>query len=299
MSNKLNETIGGIFITFFLLILLCFLKISISNINSYSSPEDNECKTIDDYIDIKKTISVTENLDMLWNYQIDLRDLIINNGKLIMTCPSKYTKDSQLIIDGNLIASTNTPSSETNYYINDCHDNALYFIDTTLKLKNPTFNDYLILKQIWSSDSAFLYGYVVKQDISEAGFSIIDENKRVLAKIIKNNFKLTWSIDIIDYKHPAASLKLILLLISELSFNSSINNNDSISSNDLCNDTYMILNILFYIYLIISPPFGIYLIVRFFKQQEVVNTDTLNESIATQTVQQSHTSMVSNQNMLP
>ena len=61
----------------------------------------------------------------------------------------------------------------------------------------------------------------------------------------------------------------------------------------------MILNILFYIYLIISPPFGIYLIVRFFKQQEVVNTDTLNESIATQTVQQSHTSMVSNQNMLP
>ena len=48
------------------------------------------------------------------------------------------------------------------YYIIDCHNNPVYFINTTFKQNNPVFKDYNLKNQIWSSDSSIFYGYVVQ-----------------------------------------------------------------------------------------------------------------------------------------
>ena len=241
MANKVFQVIGGLFC--FICILISFwiiFSLYISN-NKFTYPDDLECRRVDQYTNVKKLFTISEDLKNIWNYKIDVNDLMQAKGHIQMSCPSYFYKDSQLIIDNNLIASTKSISKYvSSYHINDCHDSSIYFIDTTFRQSNPAFKDYFVIKQIWKSDSSIFYGYVVKKSIDEKGFTIIDENKNVLAKVSKKDFSLSWEIEIFDDKHPAANPSLILLIISKSYFDTA---RSTRSTNDLCNMFYVSLSV--------------------------------------------------------
>lgn len=293
MGNNVYQAIIGTFYLILILLFLILIKSYITKSNTYSYPDDLECKWLDQFMEIRNHISVTDNVDSIWNFQIDIDGLDKLNGKLQMTCPSFNTdsNDAQIIVDGNLILSSKVLDwnefnmSSQSYYITDCHDNPVYFINTTFKQNNPIFKDFNLKNQIWSSDSSIFYGYVVQEQNmkNQLDFDIIDENKNLLAKISKDTTKLKWNIDIIDIKHPAARPSLVLLLIAKLEFN---REDDTLhNSNDLCNDFYSYINIFYYVYLVISPIMLVFLVLSALKPDNIDDEIQNDPNVSSQNVQ--------------
>jgi len=266
-------------------LLICFtatffgIKTIIENTFTHSFPAEVECKNLNEFIDTKKKFSVTRNLLSLWNFKISMNDLPIDvKVELLMTCPSYY-QDAELVLGGDLISRT-VSSLFNYYYVEDCHRNQLFYVDELTYKKSPNIKDYYVYRRIMSPDAETVYGYVARKELLEPGFSIIDDNQKVIAKVFRNHFSITYEVDIYEEKHPVADPRLILLLIAKSAFNleNRINGkNEKIY--DLCNEVYDWFNIFYYILLIASPVLILYMMVATFFPR-LLNND--NQSMHSQ-----------------
>jgi len=267
MPNK-QEAIVYVSIWCIVLAILYFSEIIISRSNSYTYPTELECKTLGEYIDIKKGFSATYNILSIWNYKLYLNEV---KGKLQMVCPnnSKYLKDINLIVEGNILSRTSTSYISPGYYVNDCHNNHIFYVTPAYR-QDPKFKNIIIINEIWSGDSTSLYGYVSRKTSTEQGFSVVDDNQKVLAQVIKNEFSLLWEVKVFEVKHPAANPNLLLLMVSKFSFNSK-------TQIDICNTSYAYINT-FFIVLLVFLPLLIFYIIYSIVRPEVLSKPLIEES---------------------
>ena len=240
------------------------LKLCIVYSNIYVYPENNkeECKDVNNLLSSSYVYSVISTRYSSWHQNLypftrnSDNNLYFENIQVQLKCPA-YWGEVNLFEDGKLFATSRYEDSSinennSNFQIKDCHNNILF---TLSPVTITTNTDKLIF-----SKSKYLYhyaiqsnstpnetiGFIVKEHLVGLSYKILDTKSDIIAEIEHNytifSFSLRWDIKIINTTHKAANSILILVLISKKLYNK-----------DLCNECYLLLDVLSYLSFVFVP----------------------------------------------